>query len=37
MSLALRNTALVNRTHRIGFVVVELFRKTDDDLGRSTS
>ena len=36
-SLALRKTALVNLTHRIGFVVVELLRKIDDDLGGSTS
>ena len=36
-SLALRSTVLVNRTHRIGFGMVELFRKIDDDLGGSTS
>ena len=36
-SLALRSTTVVNLTHRIGFVVVELFHKIDDDLGGSTS
>ena len=36
LSLASRNTTLVNGTHRIGFGMVELFRKIDDDLGGST-
>ena len=36
-SLALRSTAAENLTHRIGFVVVELLPKIDDDLGTSTS
>ena len=36
-SLASRNVALVNRTLRIGFRMVELFRKIDGDFGGSTS
>ena len=35
--LAWRNTALVNRTHRIGFSVFELFRKIVVDFGGSIS
>ena len=35
--LAWRNTALVNRTHRIGFSIFELFRKIDEDFGGSIS
>ena len=31
--LAWRNTALVNRTDRIGFRVFDLFRKIDEDFG----
>ena len=37
LRLALRNTALVDRTHRIGFGMVELFRQIDEDLGGSIS
>ena len=32
-----RYTALVNRTHRIGFRMFELFRKIDEDFGGSIS
>ena len=35
--LACRNTASVNRTHRIGFSVFELFRKIVVDFGGSIS
>ena len=35
--LAWRTTALVNRTHRIGFSMFELFRKIDEDFGGSIS
>ena len=34
---AWRNTALVNRTHRIGFSMFELFRKIDEDFDGSIS
>ena len=33
--LTWRTTALVNRTHRIGFRMFELFRKIDEDFGGS--
>ena len=35
--LAWRNTASVNRTHRIGFSMFELFRKIGEDFGGSIS
>ena len=35
--LAWRTTALVSRTHRIGFSMFELFRKIDEDFGGSIS
>ena len=37
LMLAWRNTASVNRTHRVGFSMFELFRKIDEDFGGSVS